>query len=150
MTKQFSRDELQNIANNVRAACESLRDSGDEYFEGFPRDRCNLACRILGMYLFEQGLSGIIQHVGGVSDARHCWIEAAGIVIDITADQFDDLPRSAVIVTAESAWHRSLADRKIYAVYDAELYEELSTGHRTLARESLSKVKRLLITKHGK
>jgi len=34
----------------------------------------------------------------------HAWIERDGVIVDITADQFDDVEQ-AVIVTADRTWH---------------------------------------------
>ncbi len=63
-----------------------------------PREECAYV-----RYLVE-ALGFDAQYVGADrSDGRtHAWVTVNGIIVDITADQFDEEP---VIVTRQSAWH---------------------------------------------
>jgi hypothetical protein len=38
------------------------------------------------------------------NDHSHVWIEQNGLIVDVTADQFDDVD-DPVIVTRDGAWH---------------------------------------------
>lgn len=142
MTKQFNRDELLHVASSVRVACESLRDSGAEHFAGFPTDRCNLACRILGLHLFELGAADISELVGGPDGERHCWLVVGGIIVDITADQFD---QPSVVVAADSAWHRAREKTRKQTTYDAEFCQELMTRDNDFPRAQFLQMKQQII-----
>ena len=38
-------------------------------------------------------------------ERTHAWLERDGVIVDITADQFDDA-KCSVIVTTDDSWHR--------------------------------------------
>jgi hypothetical protein len=38
-------------------------------------------------------------------ERTHAWLEKDGVIVDITADQFDDA-ECPVMVTADDSWHR--------------------------------------------
>lgn len=80
-------------------------------FTHFPRGSCGDVTPLLGTYLKEVG-AGTFQYIlgargEGVSRSTHAWLEGDGLIIDITADQFDDAPRKRVIVSTSSPWHDS-------------------------------------------
>ena len=65
---------------------------------------------LLGFYQKQRG-AGAWDYVGGMrgeGDGRHshAWIKQGDIIIDITADQFDEI-EAPVIVPNASAWHDS-------------------------------------------
>lgn len=82
--------------------------SDDGNLEGFPKECCHHAAKLLGIRLQGLGYSGFcVIHAHHEADVRreHAWLCSQDLIIDITADQFgDDIP--AVIVTRDSAWHR--------------------------------------------
>lgn len=80
-------------------------------FTHFPRGSCGDVAPLLGTYLKDVG-AGAFQYVlGARGEGRfretHAWLEGDRLIIDITADQFDDAPRERVIVTTRSPWHNS-------------------------------------------
>lgn len=94
----------------------------------FPRECCNHACNLLGVFLAEQGFSNINRIYGGrpvKTDGYggHVWLEVEGFIVDITAYQFDEV-ETPVIVTAESEWHNRLNGRSNrFDEYDDSLQE---------------------------
>ena len=62
-------------------------------FRKFPLGTCGAISDILAEHLYKQGIQEI-EYVSGVSDQHrqnsHAWLEIAGYIIDITADQFLD------------------------------------------------------------
>jgi hypothetical protein len=47
---------------------------------------------------------------GQRGDHSHAWLRADGVIVDITADQFDDMPES-IIVAPRSPWHGTFEQR---------------------------------------
>ncbi len=100
------------IATEFRAAIDRLdKSEWSEYWYDFPRGMCGITSDILGTLLEERGhgsfecVSGSIgESFGGNEAPSHAWLEREGLIIDVTADQFDvGLP--SVIVVSESEWH---------------------------------------------
>lgn len=109
----------------------------------FPEDHCKSASMMLGVYLIEH--CGIrperVRYVWGTRGAEtHGWIQCAGLIIDITADQFDDQDRSVIIERPTNAnWHSTFAGQKKYEV-------GLRAGHPL--RLALEDVSELLSRRH--
>lgn len=90
----------------------------------FPRGSCGDSSILLGEYLHQKGW-GIWDYVGGERESdlhSHAWLEKDGLIIDITADQFDGMDE-AVIVSRDSSWHRQFIYREpahpaLIEVYD--------------------------------
>ncbi len=80
----------------------------------FPRGSCGRMTTLLGSFLKREGL-GVFTYVcaergeecGPLNDwTSHAWLEKDGLIVDVTADQFDDC-KDEVIVTTDSDFHRS-------------------------------------------
>lgn len=74
--------------------------------KNFPDGSCGDAAILLGQYLFDRSL-GLWQYAGGFrkTDLRsHAWLERAGLIVDVTADQFEDV-EEPVLVTRDRSWH---------------------------------------------
>lgn len=72
----------------------------------FPLGACGDTTEMLGQYLDDRGF-GVWMYIQGHRDTdgwTHAWLERDGVVIDITADQFEDVTEP-VIVSATSTWH---------------------------------------------
>jgi hypothetical protein len=66
------------------------------------------------MFLFDHGFTDIEKCVSSRPDdpkGEHLWLIVQGIIVDITACQFDQ-KLDRVIVEIESSWHASLSGRK--------------------------------------
>ncbi len=99
-------EAIRGAATRFRAAVEAT-DFGDLDFNlsRFPKDCCHHAAALLRLYLFDQGLGLFDKVEGRRPDGReHVWLSRSDVVIDITADQFDE-GQAQVIVTRESPWH---------------------------------------------
>lgn len=101
----------------VRSLATSFRDAIEKCdlaslgitFTDFPRGSCGDVALLLGTFLIENGERPFTEMFGEWGPPErfesHAWIERNGVVVDITADQFDGNDR--VIVTKKSAWHDS-------------------------------------------
>lgn len=70
----------------------------------FPRGSCGDISTLLGLYL-ESGFGIDVEYVAGVKgEQHHAWIQYQGLIIDITADQFDGM--DIVIAEPISEWHQ--------------------------------------------
>lgn len=97
-------------------------------FEAFPRGACGDTGLPLAWRFEEQGF-GAWEHVAGWRDGwSHAWLEGdgkcgqAGVIVDVTADQFPDADAD-VVVTDDPSWHRQFTrqvrDRAVPADEDA-------------------------------
>lgn len=68
-----------------------------------------MASMLLGEYLRNASLGDFQTRTGrrdvGDYSQSHAWLEQDGLLVDITADQFDEIDEP-VIVTTDSPWHR--------------------------------------------
>jgi hypothetical protein len=81
----------------------------------FPVECCHHGCKLLGIFLFGQGIRQVQNIVGKRPDdpnGTHLWLEVDGIVVDITAYQFDGVDEK-VIVTPSSDWHSALRGQPV-------------------------------------
>jgi hypothetical protein len=96
-------------ATRFRRALESASGLGSVSFEAFPHGSCGDAATLLGQYLEDCGL-GTWSYMSGWAaegasvDGSHGWVERDGVIVDITADQFDGVDQG-VIVTRDRSWH---------------------------------------------
>jgi hypothetical protein len=124
-------DQLRLAASRLRdAIIQSPRDDIDA-FRDFPRGSCGDASILLGEYLHQTG-HGDREYVTGerISDFYpHAWVERDGLIIDITADQFDGIDQP-VIITDDPSWHRQFSNREprhpaLIDIYDPATRERL-------------------------
>ena len=103
--------DLTTIATEFRLAIQRIpseqRPLGMRHF---PRGACGDTALLMGAYLFDIGVNGF-RYVSGTrgdhanhSWQSHAWLQRADLIIDITADQFLDMPQ-AIVVEANSKWH---------------------------------------------
>jgi hypothetical protein len=79
----------------------------------FPHGSCSDAADLLGTYLSERQF-GEFEYVSGERQCpsdptrrhSHAWLEQGSLIIDITADQFEEA-NDPVLVTRDSVWHCS-------------------------------------------
>jgi hypothetical protein len=100
-------DRLRELAGAFRDAIERA----DRYrlsvtLHNFPQGSCGEASMLLGTFLKNHGM-GVFRYVCGRREGHsHSWIEADGVIVDITADQFPEISER-LIVTRCSPWHGS-------------------------------------------
>jgi hypothetical protein len=110
-------EEITTISNAVRLAIDENEAVKSLFWFGFPRFACGDATSILGTILANAGHVGF-KCVSGENDdfygryQTHAWLQRGDLIVDITADQFDDVDDS-VIVSTDSAWHRKWRIGKI-------------------------------------
>jgi hypothetical protein len=129
-------DSLRELARRFRAALENCDQTKLPVgLQAFPSGACADASLLLAKYLQEKG-EGKAEYVSGNDgNQTHAWLELDGIIIDITADQFN---RSIdpVIVSTNSTWHQSFEDRSRRTVsiddYDAHTSTSLNLAYQEL------------------
>lgn len=112
-----SEDQIRETAQRLRTAIERAREAEAPipWLGRFPVNCCNFAANLLLLDLSDAGVTGLRRMLGTVCDARgddvasHVWVTTGDVVVDITADHFD---QPAVIVERGSEWHESLTDVK--------------------------------------
>src|SRR5690349_7985620 len=78
-------------------------------FECFPAGACGDSSLLLAKYLENCGL-GAFDYVCGELRKNgdfqsHAWLQKEDLIIDITADQFDDISE-VVLITKDNSWHK--------------------------------------------
>lgn len=98
---------IRQLATEFRRAIEKCpRSLLPTTFEQFPLGSCGDATLLVGKHLNVHGYGGFFYVVGFREGQSHAWLQRQSLVVDITADQFEDQPGS-VIVSSDSAWHRT-------------------------------------------
>jgi hypothetical protein len=101
----------------------------------FPTGSCADASMLFGTYLKENGITGFILIKGkrgeGNSLETHYWLEKGDILVDITADQFEDINEEIIIADTNYRWYgafekevRKEADYRLIAVKDVREHLE--------------------------
>ena len=107
----------QDTYNLILEECKQFRLSieecknkiGLDWFKDFPNGCCGDTALLLGKYLHEKGF-GIPYYVSGwMGKKSHAWLELDGLIIDITADQFENISET-VIVVRESDFHEEFKE----------------------------------------
>src|SRR5215467_5971474 len=97
---------LRELASAFRSAIERTdRKELPITFEHFPLGSCGDTTDLLAEFLKDCGC-GAFRRVCGMRGHSHAWLVADGVIVDITADQFDDMSER-VIVAARSQWHET-------------------------------------------
>jgi hypothetical protein len=102
--------QLRGLAVEFREAILAVRhELPFKKFAAFPTQTCDHSSILLGRYLRENGFVDV-QYVDkgsrGPNHETHAWLEVDGIIVDITANQFQDVS-DAAIVTEDHSWHSS-------------------------------------------
>ena len=97
-------------------ACQAIRSAAQKvsnekkiwYFSPFPRGWCGCVSRVLGAWLSEKYPDKKFYYVCGRRNGTHAWIEYDGIILDVTADQFEDCNEEIIVKPYdESLFHQS-------------------------------------------
>ncbi len=137
-------EQLKKLAILFRAAlirCE--RNKLLITLQDFPHGSCGDASYLLAKYLEEQGC-GKFEYVLGkrIADLySHAWLEQKGIIIDITADQFEG-QNCSVLVTSDKSWHSQFVEEE-RQVADFELFNHSASSD---LRRSYNQVKNKIET----
>lgn len=90
--------------------------------ENFPKGSCGDASLLLARFLNESGCGNFDYVLGQRNNHSHAWLEQRDLIIDITADQFND-NRNKVIVTTDNYWHKKFNGR-IEHIADINRYDD--------------------------
>lgn len=104
-------DEIKLYAGKFRLAIEQCdKKILPVTFRCFPKGSCGDTCLILAKYLDDSAL-GVFNYILGKiykddqSYYTHAWLKQNQIIVDITADQFNNVQQK-VIVTTNSNWYK--------------------------------------------
>lgn len=133
--------KIEEIVSKFRLAIEhSNKDKLIISLHKFPKGSCLDATLLLGTYLRSLGLGEFLYESGWRENHSHAWLEKDGLIIDITADQFED-QNIRTIVTYNSAWHSSFkkdkqgnADITIYKETDKWIFAKLYSSYQEIVR----------------
>ncbi|MGO6849604.1 hypothetical protein ACCS68_04270 [Rhizobium beringeri] len=100
-------DDLIALVSDFRARLESYRDDHGLTLQSFPEGACGDASILLAHHLTQHGFGTFRYMCGRRGDATHAWLSDGELIIDITADQFDDFD-VPVFVSSTSSWHDAL------------------------------------------
>lgn len=98
-------DDLRRAVTDVRIALGRGGFHSPALFQ-FPRGACGVACDLLAEYLWRHD-HGPWRYRWGVAKAprgSHAWLEQGDVIVDITADQFEEIT-APVLITTNPAWH---------------------------------------------
>ncbi|WP_141505724.1 hypothetical protein [Paenibacillus luteus] len=122
--------DIKTISNHFRDAFENMSIEffpDSSFFSRFPSGCCGDSSHLLAKYFKDSGLSPYYV-CGWKGSQSHAWIQVDNLIIDITADQFDDVS-DRVILTEYSVWHsefvvsdRYLSDFEQHNVQSAKRY----------------------------
>jgi hypothetical protein len=110
--KTGEENELERLAIIFRNAIEKCKNDIFPFylqcFNFFPKGCCKDASLLLAKYFSDNGF-GIFDYFIGIRQNgwSHGWLQKDNIIIDITADQFDDVSEK-VIVTTNHSWYLNL------------------------------------------
>lgn len=91
----------------IRAVFEEIDKSNlPVTFENFPLGACGDTCEVLAEILREKGHGSFQYKAGILPDGRsHAWLESNSTIVDITADQFDEISDS-VYMGPSNYWYQ--------------------------------------------
>lgn len=97
------------LATEFRAAIERCpRERLPIGLSDFTSGACGDAALLLAKYLERNGHTGFTYVLGHRDGCSHAWLRRGELVVDITADQFEEMGRR-VIVEERSQWHATFA-----------------------------------------
>lgn len=96
---------LNQLVGRFRNAVEEVMKTAwvPEHLRDFPHGCCGAISELLGEHLNSLDIGEFYYICGDKDDDSHAWLEVYGLVVDITADQFEG--RSAVYVGVKDAWY---------------------------------------------
>ncbi|NKJ72850.1 hypothetical protein GFL38_11360 [Rhizobium leguminosarum bv. viciae] len=106
-------EELKALATDFRTSLEEYRNDHGLTLQSFPEGACGDASILLAHHLTQHGFGPFRYMCGRRDDATHTWLSDGELIIDITADQFDDFD-VPVFVSSTSSWHDSLDGRDMH------------------------------------
>lgn len=127
------KDNLTKLVTEFRSAIEKCDPATLSLvtFQDFPLGACGDATLLLAKYLQEKKYGQFDYVLGNREGHSHAWLQQKSLIIDITADKFDDQD-AAVIVTEDHSWHSSFKG-EVENVADFCLYDHYTVSGMTRA-----------------
>lgn len=105
MTNRSLEPRLRGIASKFRESILAVNPADrPSSLENFPLGSCGDSTDLLASHLEETGFGASDYVLGMKKGASHAWLQIEGLIVDITADQFEDGP-GQVVVVPQSDWH---------------------------------------------
>lgn len=102
-------DELNDAATQFRDLIMSTqKNSLPITLQDFPNGACGDTALLLGHHLAELGHGEFRYYLGWRNGRSHAWLQSGSVIVDITADQFEDFD-DPVFVSDRSSWHEEFA-----------------------------------------
>lgn len=106
--------DIEKITNEAKKAREVFDNYSSEisciYFGSFPEGACGNSSDFLGYWLELINIEGLEYVWGQNGDISHGWLEINGYIIDITGDQFSEIP--PVYISKDKSFHNSFEDQR--------------------------------------
>lgn len=126
-------------AERFRAALERCdRNLLPIALQDFPNGSCGDAALLLAKYLQKSGLGrfdyvcGTLYKDGELGFQSHAWLQREDVIVDITADQFDEV-QEPVLITRDHSWHKHFEEKSRhvadYENYDPEARASFSAAY---------------------
>lgn len=149
-------EALTAVATTFRTALESVPKFD---FNGmtslglcdFPTGCCGDTAELLAAYLSDEGFPGFFyaegKNGGRDSALGHAWLELDGLIVDVTADQFNSrgyqLPK--VVVSKHSSFHGGfVVDRKSWHLADFRLWQSSQNSQKIMVTANYQRILRQL------
>jgi hypothetical protein len=133
-----NKNKLIQLATLFRAAImQSEPESLIITLHRFPKGSCGDASLLLAKYLEENNCGQFEYICGDRKDHSHAWLEKNGLIIDITADQFQDQD-CPIFVSEDHSWHSQFeVDSRRpgnFMLYDENTVSILTKSYRTIMK----------------
>lgn len=100
-------DKIKKLSCELRNAITKMSADefpNSEFLLDYPRGCCGDASNLLAKYFRDNGIE--CEYVWGMCGQQsHAWLECDNLIVDITADQFDEI-KEEILITAYKSWHR--------------------------------------------
>ena len=117
---------LLKLASVFRKAIEACKKTSlPETFLNFPKGACGDATLLLGRFLIEHNYEPFMYMLGERGTSSHAWLQRGELIIDITADQFDDC-NCAIVVSEQSEWHLQFEGKQQHTA-DYCIFDDVNT-----------------------
>ncbi|HBN08982.1 MAG TPA: hypothetical protein DD435_10160 [Cyanobacteria bacterium UBA8530] len=119
-------DRLRSLAEQFRAAIVRCpKEMLPVALQRFPRGACGTSCDLLGQYLIDSEHSSVEYICGHRGIQSHAWLLVEGLIIDITANQFQEIG-SEIIIKKGSRFHKSFIEdfRRQGGIWRDEQYSQ--------------------------
>lgn len=115
---KYVRKQLEKLSKNLEDNKEFI------WLDKFPIGTCGLVCNVLGGWLKNKMNVNCEYICGTKGDFSHAWLECEDVIIDITADQFDEISTPVIVMSKnKSTFHNSWKEESRHEVYLYELQE---------------------------